>query len=64
MSKYTALLGVLDQIRDEAPVNAKLYRPKASNAELLNAARSRAYRRRVNGERGACVVSPIDDHMT
>ena len=43
MSKYTALLGVLDQIRDEAPANAKLYRPKAKDTELVNAARSRAY---------------------
>lgn len=42
MSKYNTLVNILDRIRFEAPKEIKRYRPKPSDIEKLNQARSRA----------------------
>jgi hypothetical protein len=43
MRKYSTLINILDRIRSEAPKEFKRYRPKASDIEKINNARSRAF---------------------
>lgn len=42
MNKYDTLINILDQIRLEAPVEYKCYRPKDDDLEKLNQARSKS----------------------
>lgn len=43
MTRYAVLLRILDQLRAEAPAAFKTYHPDPTNADFLNAARSRAF---------------------
>lgn len=42
MNKYECLVNILDRLRFDAPPEFKRYRPKASDADAMNAARARA----------------------